>query len=301
MQADFNDYVFFAEVVRHGGFAAAGRKLRIPKSRLSRRIAALEARLGARLLERSSRRFRVTEVGEAFYARCRAMIEEAEQAEALVSRAQSEPQGLVRFASPSGFIEELAPRIPVFLTRHPKVRLQIIVADQPVDLIGGRIDLALRVRVDLAADASLTMRTLGHSRRILVASPALANSLSVSEVSALAEAPTLSSTGESGEIVWDLVGPDGQSYRLKHEPRMICEDFAAVRIAAAAGLGIALLPDHTCRADLASGRLVRLLPGWGGRNGVVHIVFTTRRGLSPAVRAFIDHLAESFQSFKFNE
>jgi DNA-binding transcriptional LysR family regulator len=297
---DFNDYAYFAGVVQHGGFAPAGRAMGLPKSKLSRRVAALEARLGVRLIERSSRRFRVTEVGEAFYARCRAMIEEAEQAEAVASRAQGEPQGRIRFALPRGMVEVLAEGVPVFLARYPKVRLQMVAADQPVDLIAERIDVALRVRVDLAADASLTMRTLGHSRRILVASPVLANGVKGAYVSALAGLPTLSSADEPGEIVWDLFGPDDARFGLKHEPRLTCEDFTALREAAITGLGVALLPEHTCRADLAHGRLVRLFPGWGGQVGIVHIVFTTRRGLSPAVRAFIDHLAQTFRSLRLD-
>ncbi|MBS7532682.1 LysR family transcriptional regulator [Ancylobacter sonchi] len=300
MAGDLNDYAFFAEVVRHGGFAAAGRALRVPKSRLSRRIAGLEAQLGVRLIERSSRRFRVTEIGETFYARCRAMLEEAEQANALIIQAQNEPQGRVRFSCPHGMVAVLSPGLPRFLSRFPKVRLQMIATDQPVDLIAERIDVALRVRVDITTDASLTMRTLGRSRRILVASPALANQMQEG-IGALAGLPTLGSSDEPGEIAWDLEGPQGTRVSHRHEPRLTCGDFAALRDAAAAGLGVALIPDHICRDDLASGRLTRVFPGWGGQNGLVHIVFTTRRGLPPAVRAFIDHLAKVFGALKLEE
>jgi DNA-binding transcriptional LysR family regulator len=298
---DLNDYAFFAHVVRHGGFAAAGRALRLPKSRLSRRIAGLEERLGARLIERSSRRFRVTETGEAFYARCRTMLEEAELAEALVMNAKAEPQGLVRFTCPYGLVELLSQGLPAFLSRFPKTRLQMIATDRPVDLIEERIDVALRVRVDLVTDASLTMRTLGRSRRILVAGPALAGSIQDAEISAMKALPTLGSNDEPGEIVWDLSGPDGLAHQHRHEPRMTCGDFAALREAAAAGLGVALLPDHVCRNDLAAGKLVRVFPGWGGQMGIVHIVFTTRRGLPPAVRAFIDHLAATFRAISLDD
>src|ERR1700760_4941040 len=146
-ETDLNDFRFFAEVVKHGGFAAAGRALRLPKSKLSRRIAGLEARLGVRLIERSSRRFRVTEVGQAFYDRCRAMLEEADQAEALIMQAQSEPQGRGRFSCPHGMVEVLSPGLPAFLDRFPKVRLQMVATDRAVDLIAERIDLALRIRL----------------------------------------------------------------------------------------------------------------------------------------------------------
>jgi DNA-binding transcriptional LysR family regulator len=293
---DLNDYAFFAEVVKYGGFAAAGRALRLPKSKLSRRIAGLEARLGIRLIERSSRRFRVTEVGRTFYDRCRAMLEEAAQAEALVVQAQSEPQGLIRFSCPHGMVEVLSPGLPAFLDRFPKVRLQLVVTDRAVDLIAERIDLALRVRLELVTDASLTMRTLGHSKRILVASPSLANGIATADITGLDGLPTLSSTDEPGEINWNLLGPRGAMHTQRHQPRMTCGDFAALRDAAAAGLGVTLLPDHVCSNDLAVGRLVRIFPDWSGQNGIVHVVFTTRRGLPPAVRAFINHLAAMFAS-----
>lgn len=298
---DLNDYAFFAEVVRHGGFAAAGRALRVPKSKLSRRITALEARLGVRLIERSSRRFRVTEVGQSFYDRCRVMLDEAEQAEAVVLQARSEPQGRIRMACPHGMVEVLSPGLPGFLARFPKVSLQLIATDRAVDLIAERIDLALRVRIELVTDASLTMRTLGHSRRILVGSPVLANGLATGDIAGLAAWPTLASHDEPGEIVWDLIGPGEARYQHRHEPRMTCGDLAALRDAAASGVGVALLPDHICRDDLASGRLVRLFPGWSGQNGIVHLVFTTRRGLPPAVRAFIDHLADVFADLSLSE
>ena len=291
MRANLNDYVYFAEVVAHGGFAAAGRALRQPKSKLSRRIAGLEARLGVRLIERSSRRFRVTEVGQSFYERCRAMLLEAEQAEAVVADAQTEPHGRIRFSCPTGMVETIAAIVPPFLTRYPKVRLQILASDRSVDLIEERIDVALRVRSALTSDAALTMRTLGHSRRILVATPQMAGQV-CSDIAALSELPTLStSDDDAGEIEWHLEREDGVREVVRHQPRMSCGDFAAVRVAAAAGLGIALLPDHVCREALGKGQLVRVLPDWSGQQGILHIVFTTRRGLPPSVRALIDHLA----------
>lgn len=296
MNMDLNDYAFFADVVKHGGFAAAGRALNMPKSKLSRRIAGLEARLGVRLIERSSRRFQVTDLGQSFYARCRAMLEEAAQAEALLVQAQSEPQGRVRFSCPRGMVEIVSAGVPGFLERYPKVKLQIIATDHAVDLIAERIDVALRVRTELTSDASLTMRTLGRSRRILVASPALANLSCQGGIATLAELPTLASADEAGEISWELSGPGDERRVIRHEPRMSCGDMVAVREAAAAGLGVALLPDHICQEDLRAGRLARAFPGWGGAQGIVHIVFTTRHGLPPAVRAFIDHLAAVFKA-----
>ncbi|WP_210278927.1 MULTISPECIES: LysR substrate-binding domain-containing protein [unclassified Rhizobium] len=292
MRSDLNDLVYFAEVVAHGGFAAAGRALREPKSKLSRRVAGLEERLGVRLIERSSRRFRVTDVGQSFYERCKAMLAEAERAEALVAEAQSEPHGLIRMSCPTGLVEPISPLLTQFLTQHPKVRLQLVAIDRPVNLIDERIDVALRVRTSLDGDASLTMRSLGNSIRILVASPQIAGR--IGDIEALASEPTLSTTDDQGEVNWFLEKDDGRTHTLRHEPRMGCADFTAVRAAALAGLGVALLPDHTCRQALEEGKLVRVLPAWHGMKGLVHLVFTTRRGLPPAVRRFIDCLANGF-------
>ncbi|NMP28355.1 LysR family transcriptional regulator [Rahnella sp. SAP-1] len=293
MRADFNDYYWFVQVVSHGGFAAASRAIHQPKSKLSRRVAGLEERLGVRLIERSSRRFRVTDIGQAFYERCCTLLLDAEQAEAVVAEVKTEPYGPVRFSCPTGLVEIIQDNVPTFLNRYPRVKLQIIASDRAVDLINERIDVALRVRTSLTSDADMVMRSLGESYRILVASPQLANTLS-SDINTLTQWPTLGTSDESGEITWQLADPQNNSLLIRHQPRMTCSDFAAVRAAAVAGIGIALLPDHTCTEYLAKGQLVRVFQPWRGQAGIVHLVFTTRRGLPPAVRAFIDHLAATF-------
>jgi DNA-binding transcriptional LysR family regulator len=292
---DLNDYALFAEVVVHGGFAAAGRALRAPKSTLSRRIATLEARLGVRLIERSTRRFRVTEIGQAFYERCRMIMMDVQQAEAVVSEALGEPRGVVRCSCPLGLVGALSPTLSSFMKSFPKAKLQVVAADRAVGLIDERIDVAIRVRAALVTDAALTMRTLGHSSRILVAAPSLAALCAHSDVAVLSDLPTLATTDQMGEIVWEFSGPEGEPRSIRHEPRMTCVDFQALRDAAMAGLGVALLPDHSCRSELASGSLIHVFPQWQTREGIVHLVFTTRRGLPPVVRAFIDHLAGAFR------
>src|SRR5271154_594085 len=295
MAPDLNDYALFAEVVTHGGFASAGRALRAPKSTLSRRIAALEMRLGVRLIERSTRRFRVTEIGQAFYERCRIVVMDVEQADAVVSEALGEPRGVVRCSCPLGLVEALSPTFSSFMRNFPKARLQVVAVDRPVGLIDERIDVAIRVRATLETDAALTMRSLGRSTRILVAAPALAASCAGGDVTALSDLPTLATTDQMGEISWVFSGPDGAQHTVRHEPRLTCVDFLALRDAAVAGLGVALLPEHPCRSELAKGSLVHVFPQWDTEDGIVPLVFTTRRGLPPVVRAFIDHLAAAFR------
>lgn len=293
---DLNDLRYFGAVVAHGGFAPAGRALHIPKSKLSRRVAALEAQLGARLIERSSRRFRVTEIGAAFHEQCQLALAAAERAEAIVEASLAEPRGTMRMACPTGLIDMVAAMLPDFLTLYPKGNVQIVSADRPVDLIAERIDVALRVRTRLDTDAALTMRTLARSRRILIASPALANRIAGRDIDALSDLPTLSSSGDDGEVRWRLEGPDDAEHVVTHQPRLSCGDFGAIRRAAIAGLGVALLPDHACTAELLAGTLVHILPAWRGQEGIVHLVFTTSRGLPPLVRAWIDHLAAGFRN-----
>ena len=293
---DLNDLFYFSQVITHGGFAAAGRALNTPKSTLSRRVAQLEERLGARLIERSSRRFRVTEIGQTFFVHAQAALAAAERAEAAVASSLSEPRGVVRCACPTGLVELITPMMIDFLKLYPKVFVQIIALDRAVDLIKERIDVAVRVRTKLDSDVALTMRTLGRSRRILVASPALANTFGSRDITRLAELPTLSTSSNDEEATWILEGPEGRTIRHTHAPRLGCGDFYAVREAALSGLGIALLPDHACADALDTGALVRVHPEWSGEDGIIHLVFTTRVGLPPLTRAWIDQLAAGFRA-----
>ena len=246
------------------------------------------------MIERSTRRFRVTEVGQAFYERCRTIILEVQQADAVVAEVLGEPRGTVRCSCPLGLIETLSPTFASFLLRFPQATLQVVALDRAVDLTDERIDIAIRVRTQLNSDASLLMRTLGHSSRILIAAPNVASRCASGEIAALEDLPTLATTTQVGEILWEFTGPPDEQFALRHEPRMTCEDFAALRDAATAGVGIALLPEHACSDHLATGKLVHVFPQWRTQGEIIHLVFTTRRGLPPVVRAFIDHLAAAF-------
>jgi DNA-binding transcriptional LysR family regulator len=291
--ADLNDYRYYAEVVAHGGFAAASRVLDIPKSKLSRRISGLEARLGVCLIERSTRHFRVTELGRSFHQHCRVILEVAEEAEAIVAESRSEPVGVVRFSCPTGLLDIVAPALPRFLGQHPRVRLQMLAVDRPIDPLQEGIDLAIRVRTKLDSSTTLKMRSLGISRKILVADPRTAGIVG-NDIQQLSRLPTLNTGEEAGEAEWTLIGPGGLASRIRHDPRMRCGDVAVIREAAVDGIGIAFLPDHACRGDFVRGRLVQVFPEWHGPDGFVHVVFTARKGLAAAVRAFIDHLVSAF-------
>jgi DNA-binding transcriptional LysR family regulator len=292
---DLNDFFYFAAIVSHRGFAAAARALGVPKSSLSRRVARLEARLGVRLIERSSRRFGLTEIGEEFYQRCRAVLAEAEAAEDAVARVRAEPRGLVRASCPPGMVPgALAAALPDFLAANPHVRLQLLVTNRRVDLIEERVDVAIRVRTRLDTEADFQMRALGRARSLLAASPGLLDNLGRPATPAeLAKLPTLGFSERPGSDVWVLHGPDGATASVAHEPRMACADFTALMEAALAGTGVGLLPELAVGGAIQAGRLERVLPDWQGDEALVHLIFPPRRAHLPAVRRFIDFLVDT--------
>lgn len=291
---DLNDMLYFAEVVDQGGFAAAGRSLGIPKSRISRRIAELESQLGARLLQRTTRRIALTDVGDAFYRHCVAMRESARAAHDAVAALQVAPRGLVRVSCPVTLAQSvLGDTLPVFLLRHPEVRLEVMVTNRPVQLLDEGVDVALRVRETLEDSASLVVKRLGTSYSVLVGSPAqLTRQGTPQTPQELPRLDTVAMSAVEGRASVRLVGPQGAPFVFEHRPRYVADDLLALRAAVIAGVGVGYLPDYMCTEALRDGRLVHVLPGWSPPPGILHAVFPSRRGLLPAVRAFLDYLGE---------
>ena len=290
-----DDLYYYAMVVRHGGFAAAGRALGVPKSRLSRHVNTLEEQLGVRLLQRSTRRFVVTDTGQQLFRHCEAMLAQAEAALEVVETARSEPRGRIRVACPVAVAENmLAPVLPGFLARHPQVRVDLVVSNRRVDLLGEGFDAALRVRTTPSGEDGVVMRSFAELCELLVASPAYLAAAGVPEVPAdLAAHQILAFDAERERHAWQLRSADGSESRVELQPRLCCHSFPVLLQSALAGLGIALLPESTVRAALARGDLLPVLPRWSLPQGIFHVVFPHRRGLLPAVRAFIDFLVET--------
>jgi len=291
---DLNDLYFFASVVEHGGFSAAGRALGIPKSRLSKRIAQLEERLGVRLLQRTTRRFVVTEVGERFYSHCRAVLEEARAAQDAVDELRTEPRGVVRVSCPNSLAQTIVAHVlPDFLAQHPKVQVRLQATNRRVDLIGEGVDVAIRVRAKLDTDATLVMRTFGQSRVLIVASPKLLDQTGRPKLpSDLSAIPALAMNEHEGAHSWELLGADSERVVVDIQPRLICGDFSVLLESARRGIGVTLLPEFVCAPAITNGDLEVLLPDWSVPEGTMHFVYPTRRGLLPGVRAFVDFLAE---------
>ena len=287
-------FYYFTQVVDHGGFAKAARSLGIPKSRLSRHVTALETRLGVRLVNRSTRRFVVTDVGHEVYGHATAMLAEADAALEVVEFARAKPCGTIRASAPVALAQSaLAPILPAFLEAYPAIRLELHVSNRRVDVLAESFDLALRVRAKPSGEDGLVMRTFSEVVEYLVASPAyLKGATPLTEPRELKNHTTLDYGGEFDRRPWELLGPKDESAAVEHHPRIVCHDFVVLRQAALAGLGIARLPESVIRADLKEGALVRVLAAWRSPQGIVHVVFPTRRGMLPAVRALIDFLAE---------
>ena len=291
---DLNDLYYFAAVVDHGGFAAAERALGIPKSRLSRRISALESELGVRLLQRSTRRFAVTDVGTSVHRHAQSMLAEAQAAREAVDRLSAEPRGTVRISVPVSMAQQQFPKLlPEFMALYPKVRLQLIVSNRRVDVINEGVDVALRVRSKLDDDGSLVMRSFGQIQEMLVASPGYLDRAGRPQVpEALVEHVTLSISEDDARQRWELHGPEGEVRRIELQPRVTGFDFPMMQAMARDGIGITLLPETVCADAVRRGELEVVLPQWRLPQGIAHAVFASRRGLLPAVRVLIDFLAE---------
>ncbi|CAG9258796.1 Transcriptional regulator, LysR family [Paraburkholderia unamae] len=293
---DLNDIFYFVKVVENHGFTQAGRALNMPKSKLSRRVADLEARYGVRLLNRSTRHFSVTETGQEFYERCLAVLVEADAAREVMERRVSEPQGVVRVSCPTTLLEyRIGAHVADFMMLYPKVRILLDATNRRVDVLAEGFDLALRVRFPPLEDSGLVMRVLSGSPQRLVAAPALLNQHAQNAHPAdLAGMPSLD-WGPQRDHVWTLVGPDAAEARVPHAPRYITDDMTVLRQAALKGVGVVQLPFMVVENELEKGALVDVVPGWKPKGGLVHAVFPSRRGLLPAVRLLIDYLATHIQ------
>ncbi len=296
---DLNDLYFYVQVVDHGGFAPAARALGLPKSRLSRRVALLEDRLGVRLIQRSTRRFSVTEIGQEYHRHCVAMLVEAEAAAEVIERSRAEPHGIVKVSCPPALLcFQVGDMIARFMKAFPRVTVHLESTSRRVDVIAEGIDMAIRVRFPPLEESDLVMRRLALSTQRLVVSPGLVSGSPHPFVAAdLAALPSIDFAPPQREHQWHLEGPNGATATVTHHPRLVTDDMIQMRLAALSGLGVVQLPTMMVDRDIARGTLIDVLPDWRPRSGIVHAVFASRRGLLPAVRGLIDHLATEFSRF----
>ena len=293
---DLNDLRYFAEIVGQGSFTLAAQVLGVQTSRLSRRVTALEAGLGVRLLNRTTRRLSLTDAGKRFLEHCQAIVAHAEAAYEDVEKTRSAPSGVVRMSCPIGMLESGMARILLgYLDRYPEVRLMLDATNRRVDVIEEGLDLALRVRRPPLADSELVVRQLWKSHTILVASVGfLARHPLLSTLEEVSSLPTLVMGNISERFEWSFYDPEGKAVSASHKPRLATDDLSALRMAARAGMGVAELPRELAEPDIQAGNLVHVLPGLMSHEVVAHAVYPTRRGMVPAVAALLDTITREY-------
>jgi DNA-binding transcriptional LysR family regulator len=295
---DLNDMLYFAEVVDQGGFAAASRALGVPKSKLSRRVAELEARVGVRLLHRTTRKLSLTPAGELYHRHCAAVRDEAQAAAEAMAQVQHAPRGTIRVVVPVTLAQSSVGRVVAeFAALYPEVRIDMQVSNRVVDLVEEGVDVALRVRQTLEESGSLVVKIIGRTDGVLICSPnQIQRQGQPQSWDDLQRMDTLAMSALDGRASWRLVSPDGEERQLVHRPRFVADDLLTLKTAALQGVGMMVLPAYMCCESLVNGRLVEVLPGWRPPPGILHAVFPSRRGMVPAVRALLDFLEEHVKS-----
>ena len=295
---DLNDFFYFVQVVDRGGFTAAGRTLHIPKSTLSHRVQQLENNLGVRLLNRTSRRFGMTDAGEEFYLGAVAMLREAEQAETAMRHRLQEPRGTVRCTAGVATMQfAMRDIVADFLVRYPKVNVVAHATDRTVDIVGENYDVAIRAHSDPLPDSTLVQRTLAPAPWFLFAGSAYLGAADAPRTpEELKKHPSLFMMRTGVAPVWRL----RHSSEAKDEvvmplaPRLLSDDMIGLKQAAIEGLGIVALPGYVCREEVQSGALQRVLPSWHAGGSTITALIPYRQGLLPSVRVFVDHLGAEF-------
>jgi DNA-binding transcriptional LysR family regulator len=287
---NLNDLQAFVQIVDHGGFAAAGRALGIPKSTLSKRLAELEKALGVRLVQRTSRSFTVTDVGRDFHRHASAMLIEAEAAENVIKRRLAEPSGTVRITASTPVAQfRLARLLPRLAADYPKVRIMLDVSDRFVDIVQEGFDIAIRNHFAPLPDTDLVQRRLSYDPAWLVASSTYLRNRGVP--SRPEELGAFDGVMASpSDKVWALEDEQGVRAGVEPTPRYFANETVSLLEAAKAGLGVACLAGSFCASLVASGDLVRVLPGWTARGVATTLLMPHRRGQLPSVRAVADRL-----------
>ena len=286
------DMRIFAETVDARSFTAAADRLGLSKQFVSKRIAALEKRLGARLLERSTRQLRVTDLGLAYHERALRILQEVDSAEQMITNQTATPRGVLRLSAPMTFgTLHLGPLIPAFMQRHPDVSLELDLNDRAVDLIGEGYDMA--VRIGTLADSSLIARRITSVQLITCASPDYLREHGTPIAPEQLAAHACLTYGQTRQGEWTFrVG--GRLRKISVNGPMRSNNGEMLRDAAIAGLGIIVMPDFIVAAALADGRLVEVLETFRCEGLTMYAVYPQHRESSLLVRAFSDFLVERF-------
>lgn len=287
---DLNALVVFAQVVRQGSFIGAARRLNLPKATVSRRIQQLEAALQVKLLERSTRVVRPTELGKLYYRYCDRILAEIEEAHAAMDAQQAEPTGVLRTSAPSGFTQLfITELIPEFLSRYPQIRLIHQVINQSVNPLRDGFDVS--IRIGQLEDSQLRIQPLGEATPKLFASPLYLAKCGVPEKpSDLAHHKTIV-TGTSHQSQWTLFNHD-QCEIVDLIPRCVINDPTLAFSLVISGVGIGLLPTFLCTEAMQSNQIAPILSDWSGPKVPLSAIFPTTYEQSPKVKTFLQFLKE---------
>lgn len=286
------DMRIFAETVDAQSFTAAADRMGLSKQFVSKRIAALEKRLGARLLVRTTRRLRVTDLGLAYRERAQRILQEVDDAEQMIASQTAAPRGVLRLSAPMTFaIMHMAPLIPAFMQRYPDVSVELELNDRTVDLIGEGYDMA--VRIGTLADSSLVARRIAPVQLITCASPEYLGAKGTPSMPEQLGAHECLIYGHARQSEW-LFRADGRVRKVTVSGRLRANNGEMLRDAAIAGMGIINLPDFIVAAALAEGRLIEVLEAFRPAGFTVYAVYPQHRQSSLLVRAFSDFLVEQF-------
>ena len=296
---DLNDYFYFVHVVEKGGFSAAAKALGLPKSRLSRHIAALEARMDTRLIQRTTRQFNITEIGEVLYQHARALIDEMENAEAAVKRKKNTLSGHVTLSCSVGVaqfaVKEILAR---FLSDNPLVTVAQQVTNENIDLVGMGVDLSIRGHTGPLPDSTMVQRKLASVEWNLFSAVDYQDQHgAINSPAELADHQTLTLGWRSPRDKWSLQKYSGERVDVDITPRLKSEDMSTLKEAAVHGLGVVALPAYTCRQEVNDGRLIRVLTDWHAGVAQLSLLQPSRKGTSPSVKALQDFLLSELAAF----
>jgi DNA-binding transcriptional LysR family regulator len=283
----------FSKVVATGSLSAVARDIGVSTAVVSRRLAALEARLGVRLVNRTTRRLALTDEGASYHEACARILGEIEDADAAAAAKRVEPQGLLKVALPASFgHKHIAPLVPPFAARYPKIQLAFSLSDRTVNVIEEGYDLA--IRIGELEDSSLAARKLAPNRRVVCASPEYLKTHPAPRTPDELQRHNCLTTNDL-QMNWEYKGPDGKRGAVRVSGHYACDNWEVLREWAMAGLGVALKSTWDVRRQLEGGSLVPLLPGYDfGTDVAIYAVYPHRRYLPAKTRVFIDYLAESF-------
>lgn len=288
---DLNEMLIFTRVAQASSFTAAARLLGLPKSSVSRKVSDLEDRLGARLLQRTTRKLGLTDVGRIYYERCARIIGEIEEADQAVGRMQAAPCGLLRVTAPLAF-SMLGPIVAEFLQRYPEIQIELVCTDRLVDLVNEGFDVA--IRAGQLNDSTLVARNLGMIERVLVAAPAYLKQHGSPQTPADLTGHACITFGigtGTAPSLWTLYAGDRKA-EVRVALRLAINDLEIMSEVVRSGIGIGLIPKFVCVEDLHAGRLQQVLPDWHSAGAPVQAIYPTTRHLSPKVLAFVELVRE---------